>query len=260
MPKKTSVSTRSTASSTIAGSKIAESDQKRAKKSSAAQPKSSTKAKSVNSKKASGKIKSTTVNPRQRRQYLSAAERKQQILQAARDVFARTGLEGSRTRELAKAAGINQATLFEHFSSKEELFTAAVLQPLVENLAGSRERIQQYTEAHNKDELLALLQAGMAQHLLSIEEIFPLLVRGLFSNQELGRTIYREHLAPLFQARADVFAEYISDDLDPNLIQLATFGMFFAVAMEEYLTGQKRDANEVAAQLIQLITLKPGKK
>lgn len=49
------------------------------------------------------------------------------LLEAATRVFARNGLEGATTREIAREAGVNEVTLFRHFQSKDNLL-AAVLQ------------------------------------------------------------------------------------------------------------------------------------
>ncbi len=46
----------------------------------------------------------------------------QQILEAARTVFIRKGLEGARMQEIADEAGINKALLYYYFRSKEKLF------------------------------------------------------------------------------------------------------------------------------------------
>ncbi len=46
----------------------------------------------------------------------------QQILEAARTVFIRKGLEGARMQEIANEAGINKALLHYYFRSKEKLF------------------------------------------------------------------------------------------------------------------------------------------
>ncbi len=46
----------------------------------------------------------------------------QQILEAARIVFIRKGLEGARMQEIADEAGINKALLHYYFRSKEKLF------------------------------------------------------------------------------------------------------------------------------------------
>ena len=61
---------------------------------------------------------------------LTADERRQQIVSSARKVFVAQGLGGARTRDIAAEAGVNEALLYRHFASKEELFEAAVVEPL----------------------------------------------------------------------------------------------------------------------------------
>lgn len=48
------------------------------------------------------------------------------ILEAAHDVFAREGFRGATTRRIAAEAGVNEVTLFRHFSGKEDLLAAAI--------------------------------------------------------------------------------------------------------------------------------------
>lgn len=205
-------------------------------------------------KKATGAATPAGKSASGRRQYLPAAQRREHILATARQVFARAGLRGARTRELAQAAGINQATLFEHFKSKEDLFIAAVVQPLVATMEGARERAETYAAARSTDDLMPLLQIGMQQHLDSMIDMYPLLVQALFSDRELGEKLYRDHIAPLLDTRADIVREFIKPSMDPRLLQLASFGMFFAVAMDQSMTGNTPDRAEVARQLTELIT------
>lgn len=54
------------------------------------------------------------------RQHLPAAEREQQIVEAAATFFAEHGFEG-QTRELAKTMGITHSAIFRYFPSKEAL-------------------------------------------------------------------------------------------------------------------------------------------
>jgi AcrR family transcriptional regulator len=56
----------------------------------------------------------------------TAAERKAQILEAARDEFALKGLYGASTDAIARAAGISQPYLFRLFGTKKELFLASM--------------------------------------------------------------------------------------------------------------------------------------
>ena len=46
------------------------------------------------------------------------------LLDAAARIFARDGLQGATTREIASDAGVNEVTLFRHFHSKENLLGA----------------------------------------------------------------------------------------------------------------------------------------
>src|SRR5438309_336256 len=55
---------------------------------------------------------------------MSCEERKCQIVAAVRKIFARKGLEGTTTRELAKEAGVSEALLYKHYPSKEALYKA----------------------------------------------------------------------------------------------------------------------------------------
>ena len=56
------------------------------------------------------------------RERISCEERKERILAAVRKVFARKGVEGATTRELAKEAGVSEALLYKHYPSKEALY------------------------------------------------------------------------------------------------------------------------------------------
>ena len=52
---------------------------------------------------------------------MTADERRGAILQAALDVFARRGYHAASIDEIAQAAGISKALIYEHFPSKREL-------------------------------------------------------------------------------------------------------------------------------------------
>lgn len=205
--------------------------------------------KSAEKKSLSSKSKAT----RKPRHYVPAEERRHHILETARIVFAEFGLKGARTRQLAEAAGINQSTLFEHFASKEDLFISAVVDPMVEIMKNFRGRTIKYTEVKSTDDLQSLLQIGMQKNLENTIKIYPLFVQALFSDQALGERLYREHLLPLLQARADFTKDLIDSRLDAKLLQIASFGIFFAIAMNQAMSGEPLDVEEVSAQVTHLI-------
>ncbi|AFY47927.1 transcriptional regulator [Nostoc sp. PCC 7524] len=56
----------------------------------------------------------------------SAALTRTRLIEAASQVFARFGVQGATTREIARVAGVNEVTLFRHFASKEQLLKAVI--------------------------------------------------------------------------------------------------------------------------------------
>jgi AcrR family transcriptional regulator len=65
----------------------------------------------------------------------SAPSTRAKILDAARTVFGHSGYRGGRTVDIADLAGITERTLFRHFPTKAELFTAAVVEPVHDYVA-----------------------------------------------------------------------------------------------------------------------------
>jgi AcrR family transcriptional regulator len=57
---------------------------------------------------------------------VTAAETRVRLLQAAAEVFAERGYEGTRVADIAAAAGVSNGALYAHFGSKAELMVAAL--------------------------------------------------------------------------------------------------------------------------------------
>jgi AcrR family transcriptional regulator len=57
---------------------------------------------------------------------MPAPQRRQGILVAAEEVFARSGYHGASLDDIAQAAGISKALIYEHFSSKRDLHASLV--------------------------------------------------------------------------------------------------------------------------------------
>jgi AcrR family transcriptional regulator len=80
----------------------------------------------------------------------TAAERRDQVLDAALVEFAERGYEGASTEDIARRAGISQPYLFRLFGTKKELFKAAVARCLRETL----ELFQRAAEGKRGEEAL----------------------------------------------------------------------------------------------------------
>jgi AcrR family transcriptional regulator len=60
------------------------------------------------------------------RERQTAEERREAVLAAAQEAFARTGLHGTSTEDIAESAGISQPYLFRLFGTKKRLFLATL--------------------------------------------------------------------------------------------------------------------------------------
>jgi len=56
------------------------------------------------------------------RKRMTASNRKQAIVEAARPLFAQNGFHGTSVRNIARAADVSEALLYRHFPSKEALY------------------------------------------------------------------------------------------------------------------------------------------
>ena len=89
---------------------------------------------------------------------MSAEERREAILEAARLEFASTGFHGTSTETIAERAGISQPYLFRLFGTKKELFVASVRRCFRETL----ETFQRAAEGkRGEDALKAMGEAYM---------------------------------------------------------------------------------------------------
>ena len=55
---------------------------------------------------------------------LSLAARRRQLIEVARRAFAERGFRGATTRQIAAAAGVTEALIFQHFPDKDSLYAA----------------------------------------------------------------------------------------------------------------------------------------
>ena len=103
----------------------------------------------------------TSNEPRRR---MPASERREQLLAAAREVFATRGYHRASIDEIAGAAGVSKALIYEHFASKRDLH-GALLEATVAELLG------RLAWAAGADEPGAVrLRAGIDAFLAFVEE------------------------------------------------------------------------------------------
>jgi AcrR family transcriptional regulator len=63
---------------------------------------------------------------RAQRHRMTSAERREQLLEIARGLFAERGFEGASIEEIATRAGVSKPIVYEHFGGKEGLYAVVV--------------------------------------------------------------------------------------------------------------------------------------
>ena len=93
----------------------------------------------------------------------SKEERREEILDAALEVFADQGLHGASTEEIARRAGISQPYVFRLFGTKKELYVAGVARCFRQTLA----LMQEAAEGKRGQEALAAIGEAYGELLAS---------------------------------------------------------------------------------------------
>lgn len=160
----------------------------------------------------------------------SPEDTRERILGAAREVMSHKGKRGATTREIAEVAGVNEATIFRHFGTKEALIVetaqhfcgAMQLKSVIANLPGTLEA-----------DLLAI-GADMLDRLERLRD----LIRWSMVEDEYEQSVFSKATWRPQEAIHDLLEEYMRTRVDsgeisgnPSELSLLFMGMIFAHVM-----------------------------
>ncbi len=91
-------------------------------------------------------------------------ETRERILSAARQLMAKKGMKGATTKRIAELAGVNEVTLFRHFTNKKGIFNA-----LLEEMTDTRSILEETLNAEYPDLREMLMGYGRAYYSLMID-------------------------------------------------------------------------------------------
>lgn len=179
---------------------------------------------------------------------LSATDRRQQILEVASAIFARKGYQGTTTREISGEAGINEALLFRHFPSKENLYWTLIEELC--NARGRRHRIRHLLQSGGSD--AEIFEAVACEFLTRSErdrELTRLLWFTALENHELSARFFNTFVAEYFDALASHVRERMRQGAfrktDPLLAARAFLGMVvYHFLVQEFFGGESRQKYE----------------
>ena len=175
------------------------------------------------------------------RQRLPGEERRRLIIESAAKLFSQHGFRGTTTREVAKAVGVSEATVFKHFATKEDLYGAIIeAKAQTQQVLGV---IGPLAEARDDAGLLRTLATELIERTQSDPTLMRLIFFSALEGHALADLFFRRRVQTL-----DVFlGRYIADRIaagafrpaDPLQTAWNFIGMVtFHVLLHE-LFGQK---------------------
>lgn len=158
------------------------------------------------------------------------------IVEAAVQLFSRQGFKGTTTREIARLADVNEATLFRHFRRKADLFWAAANSRL-DRLKLGRELQNGLASDASPEAIIPMIVAFILDSMFQQPELMRLLYVAGFELAGADRVL-AEHLGPIFDAINSYFercaTKGIVEEFDPAV---ATLGLAGAVGAHHALRG-----------------------
>jgi AcrR family transcriptional regulator len=183
-----------------------------------------------------------------------AEGRRQQIVEVATALFARQGFNGTTTRQIAQRAEVNEAIIFRHFPTKEDLYWA-----VIENQCTTRTGKLETRLAGDTDPSEILI--AVAEDFLRRDTTLTrLLLFTALEKHELSDRFYRTHVSRYFELLADFVQRNIDRGVfrpvDPLLAARSFIGILFHHFHVQELYGGKKyqqfDTAEVSRALVDI--------
>jgi AcrR family transcriptional regulator len=181
---------------------------------------------------------------------MSAVERRAQLVDVARGLFAERGYDGTSVEEVAARAGVSKPVVYEHFGGKEGLYAVVVDREMTRLLTGVTEALQ--SEGHPRT-VLERAALALLDYVETSTDGFRILVRdspvaqstGTFASLLSDATGQVEHiLVEQFEARR------LDASFAPMYAQMLV-GMV-ALTGQWWLDARHPDKQTVAAHLVNL--------
>lgn len=166
-----------------------------------------------------------------------ALDRRQQILREALHLFADKGIDGTGLRDIARAVGVTQPTLYHYFASKEELVAALVAEVGQQVERAQLAMIPSIVGEPTLRQGLARLSENLIRSWDHPDQIAfnKVLMSEMPRGGALSQLIDRQVFAPRRAAATRMFEALIAAgkvrDMDPNWLTLQFMGPIIFASM-----------------------------
>ena len=136
---------------------------------------------------------------------------KKKTLEAAIILFGKKGYNGTSTLEIAKAAGVSQATVFKYFQTKEDLLIsiiAPILPRLFSNFLGRVKNINTITVK----EIIHYIVRDRFRFMKENKDIIKIIFSEVLTNEQLKQKIIIGVEEVFKERRLDEFFEYLKQN------------------------------------------------
>ena len=186
---------------------------------------------------------------RARRTRMTGAERRQQLLEIGRTLFAAKGFEGTSVEEIAAKAGVSKPVVYEHFGGKEGLYAVVVDREMRQLL----DMVTSALTAGHPRELLEQAAFALLDYIEKYTDGFRILVRDSPVAQSTGT--FASLISDIATQVEDILGqEFKGRGFDQKLAPLYAQALVGMVALtgQWWLDVRKPKKAEVAAHLVNL--------
>jgi AcrR family transcriptional regulator len=180
---------------------------------------------------------------------MTGRERREQLLDIGRSLFAAKGIDATSVEEIADRAGVSKPVVYEHFGGKEGLY-AVVVDREVRRLL---ERIEAALQGQHPRELLEQAAGALLDYVESDTDGFRILVRDspVASTSGTFASLISDIATQVEHVLAAQFKKLGYDAKLAPLYSQALVGMV-ALTGQWWLVARKPKRDEVAAHLVNL--------
>jgi len=180
------------------------------------------------------------VKPAARKRF-PAEKRRAQLLEIAVGLFSQRGFEGTTTKAIAAAAGVSEGIIFQHFATKEDLYSAILDYTAKESgVEEWEEQLRGYAEREDDEALVRSMVERILQSDRKDPQFQRLMYQAVLSGHPLPK-IMAQRILPLHQflcgyitnrQRKGIFLE-----CDPNVAVHAIVSMPLYYGLAKGLFG-----------------------
>lgn len=184
------------------------------------------------------------------RNRMTGPQRRQQLIEVGRRLFAEKGFEGTSVEEIAASAGVSKPVLYEHFGGKEGLY-AVVVDREIQALLGQMTAALQ--PAGHARALLEAAAMALLDYIDNSTDGFRILVRDSPPGQSTGS--FASLISDIAtQVEHILAAEFKRRRLDPKTAPLYAQMLVGMVAIPGgwWLDSRRMKKEDVAAHLVNL--------